>query len=60
MAQPPLVLLNEVVEQQNLAASAYKRSMAFNRIALRHSRKAEDALKAFLELYGIEVEVRNG
>ena len=59
MAQPPLALFNEVVVQQALASSAYKRSMAFNRIALQHSRKAEDALRALLSEYGIELEIRN-
>lgn len=59
MAQPPLELLEKVVEEQNLAASAYKRSMAFNRIALQHSRRAEEALRAVLEQYGIELEIRN-
>ena len=60
MTQPPLALLQEVVVEQNLAASAYKRSMAFNRIALQHSRKAEDMLRAILTEYGIELEIRNG
>ena len=59
MAQPPLALFEKVIEEQQLAASAYKRSMAFNRIALQHSRKAEDALRALLSEYGIELEIRN-
>lgn len=59
MAQPPLALLNQVVEQQSLAASAYRRSMAFNRIALQHSRRAEDMLRQILDEYGIELEIRN-
>ena len=59
MAEPQLVqLLNEVVEQQNLAAQAYKRAERHSRTALHHSREAENRLKAILEQFGIELELK--